>query len=271
MLNTDVFSVPTAGGEVEEPDGRQPGRRRGARSSARTARRIAYGREKKADGWPDQTRLAVLDLATRRTRRAHRGLGELGRGLDLDRRRRDARLPRRGARAHQPLRDSGRWRRRRARCYRGGTTVGRGLASDGRVVFQPPLDDAAARAGRGAPRRQRISGALTHVNDELVLAIDLGAVEEHDVSRARAETTVQMFVVFPPGFEPRAEVPARPPGPRRAGRHLRRRVQLPLEPARLRGPRLRRGHGELPRLLELRPGLGRVDPRARIRTSRSPT
>jgi Tol biopolymer transport system component len=62
-LNRDVFLVPTAGGEVRDltaanladdsdpvfsPDGKA----------------IAYGLEVKADGWPDSTRLAVIDVSS---------------------------------------------------------------------------------------------------------------------------------------------------------------------------------------------------------------
>ena len=67
------------------------------------------------------------------------------------------------------------------------------------------------------------------------------------------------------------EVPARAVDPRRPGRHLRRHLRLPLEPARLRRARLRRRDGQLPRLLELRPARGSSRSSARTRTSRSPT
>jgi dipeptidyl aminopeptidase/acylaminoacyl peptidase len=59
-LNYDLFSVPTAGGEVANLTADNPASDTGPVFSPDGAR-IAYGREVKANGWPDYTRLAVMD------------------------------------------------------------------------------------------------------------------------------------------------------------------------------------------------------------------
>ena len=80
-----------------------------------------------------------------------------------------------------------------------------------------------------------------------------------------------MFVAPAARLRPGEEVPARAPRPRRTRGDVRRRLQLPLERPGLRRARLRRGDGELPRLVELRPALRRVDPRGAPRQAASPT
>ena len=81
-----MFSVSTSGGPVQNlttdnaaddsdpvfsPDGKT----------------IAYGAERKADGWPDYTRLAVKDLATGRTSLLTDGWENAARELGLPARR----------------------------------------------------------------------------------------------------------------------------------------------------------------------------------------
>ncbi len=57
----------------------------------------------------------------------------------------------------------------------------------------------------------------------------------------------------------RQEVPGRLPDPRRPAGQLRQRLELPLEPADVRGPGLRGGDDRLPRFHRLRPGVHRCD------------
>ena len=66
-LNYDVFSVPTAGGDVTNLTADNPASDTGPVFSPDGAR-IAYGREVKANGWPDYTRLAVMDVRGGATR-----------------------------------------------------------------------------------------------------------------------------------------------------------------------------------------------------------
>ncbi len=66
-LNYDLFSVPTAGGDVKNLTADNPASDTGPVFSP-DGTRIAYGREVKANGWPDYTRLAVMDVRSGATR-----------------------------------------------------------------------------------------------------------------------------------------------------------------------------------------------------------
>ncbi len=109
-LNYDLFSVPTAGGDVKNLTSDNPASDTGPVFSP-DGTRIAYGREVKAAGWPDYTRAGRDGRAKRRHADAHRRLGQQRRQLAVDRRRRDAAVCRGGQRAHQPLCDRRRGRR----------------------------------------------------------------------------------------------------------------------------------------------------------------
>ena len=202
-LNRDVFLVPTAGGEVRNlttanaaddtdpvfsPDGRA----------------IAYGVEVKADGWPDRTRLALMDVASGRT-------NVLTETFDVSA----------GGWSWSP---DGRTvvfhaeSRARTNLYaipakggvpkeirHGGTTAGAEVSRDGQVVFQShsmtqPPELAVVRLDGTGYR------ALTHVNDDLVSRIDWGNVEDVTFPGADGDE-VQMFVVYPPGFDAKKKYP----------------------------------------------------------------
>ena len=255
-LNRDVFSVPTAGGPVTNLTASNPADD-GDPVFSPDGKTIAYGVEKKADGWPDYTRLAVKDLATGKTTLLTDGWDNAAREWAFSKDGKDIVF-------HAEV-------RARVNLYRvpvtggvpkelhhGGTTSGAAPLPDGGIVFsehslsRPPEIVVLGRSG-GPVRR------LTTVNDALAAQWDLGTVVEKTFKGA-GDDDVQMFVLLPPGFDRGEEVSPRPSHPRRARRHVRRRLQLPLERPGLRRSRLRRGHGELPRLLELRPALRRVDP-----------
>ena len=68
---------------------------------------------------------------------------------------------------------------------------------------------------------------------------------------------VQMWVVYPPGFDPQEEVPGAAQHPRRAARGCRRHLPLPLEHPGVRGAGLRGRLRQLPRLERLRPRVSR--------------
>ena len=203
VLNTDVFLVPTSGGEVRNLTADNPASD-GSPAFRPDGKAIAYGLEKKADGWPDRTRLAIKDLATGRTEvlteawdfsPADWTWTADGSTLVFHAEQR-ARvnlytIPAKGGTPRE--------------IYHGGTTSGADLASDGRVVFvhhtmtRPP-ELAVVRLDGKNPQ------ALTHVNDELVSRIDWGEVREHTFPGAE-EHPVQMFVVMPPGFQPGRKYP----------------------------------------------------------------
>ena len=65
---------------------------------------------------------------------------------------------------------------------------------------------------------------------------------------AAATDDVQMWLVYPPGFDAEEEVPAAAHHPRRPAHRPRRQLALPLEHAALRRPGLRGGQRQLPRL-----------------------
>jgi dipeptidyl aminopeptidase/acylaminoacyl peptidase len=202
-LNRDVFLVPTAGGEVRDltaanladdgdpvfsPDGKS----------------IAYGVEVKADGWPDRTRLAVMDVASGRTTVLTEPFDVSAGGWAWSN---DGRtivfhaesrartnlyaIPAKGGTPKE--------------IRHGGTTAGAEVSRDGQVVFQwhsltQPPELAVVRLDGSGYR------ALTHVNDELVSRVAWGDVKEFTFAGADGDE-VQMFVVFPPGFGPAKKYP----------------------------------------------------------------
>src|SRR5262249_49673238 len=77
--------------------------------------------------------------------------------------------------------------------------------ADGTLVFAQQTLDApnelvATRADGSQPRR------LTHFNDDALAGLDLGRTEDVTFKGASGDD-VQMFVVFPPGFDPAKKYP----------------------------------------------------------------
>jgi dipeptidyl aminopeptidase/acylaminoacyl peptidase len=202
-LNLDVFAVPTAGGEVRNltagnlADDEDP-------VFSPDGRRVAFGLQKKADGWPDRTRLALLDLATGTTTvltepfdhspadwawtpdggsivfhaevRARTGLYAVPVGGGAPR-----------------------------EIQRGGTTAGAEVSPGGEIVFQThsvdaPPELAVVRLDRTGFRK------LTRVNDDLMAGVARGTMEDLTFKGAGGDD-VQMFVVRPPGFDPSKKYP----------------------------------------------------------------
>jgi dipeptidyl aminopeptidase/acylaminoacyl peptidase len=202
-LNRDVLLVPTAGGPVRDltegnaaddsdpvfsPDGKS----------------LAYGVEVKAEGWPDRTRLAVLDVASGKNRvltepfdvsASGWGWSPDGRTIVFHAESRARTnlyaIPAKGGAAKE--------------IRHGGSTAGAEASGDGQVVFQvstltAPPELAVVRVdGTG-------SRALTHVNDGLVSRIAWGDVKEFTFPGADGDD-VQMFVVYPPGFDSSKKYP----------------------------------------------------------------
>src|SRR5262249_54419032 len=167
-------------------------------------KRLAYGLTRKADDWPDYTRLAVLDLASGRSTPLTAGWDRSptdwswtpdGRELVFHAEARGrVSLYRISAAGGAPK-----------ELVRGGVTAGAQPAPDGSIVFSTqdlatPAELVVTRADGSALRR------LTHVNDDLVGKLALGSVEDATFKGAAGDD-VQMFVVFPPGFEPRKKYP----------------------------------------------------------------
>ena len=97
---------------------------------------------------------------------------------------------------------------------------------------------------------------LERFNDELLASLRLGECEEVTFKGACGEP-VQMWLVYPPGFDREEEVPGAAQHPRRPARGRRRHLPLPLEQPGVRRAGLRRRLRQLPRLERLRPGLPR--------------
>jgi dipeptidyl aminopeptidase/acylaminoacyl peptidase len=202
-LNRDVYLVPAAGGEarnltaanaaddsdpVFSPDGKS----------------IAYGVEVKAEGWPDRTRLAVLDVASGRPTILTEPFDVSAGGWAWSE---DGRtiVFHAESRARTNLYAIAAKGGTAKEIYHGGTTSGAEVSRDGQVVFQlnsitrPPELTVVRLDGT----RYR---ALTHVNDELVSRIAWGELREFTFPGADGDE-VQMFVVYPPGFDEKKKYP----------------------------------------------------------------
>lgn len=205
-LNWDLFLVPAAGGEarnltpsrsvddtnpVFSPDGKT----------------IVFGTHGKADGWPDYTRLALLDVPSGKvsllTDGWENGTGgwtftKDGKALVFTaevRARTSVYTISTAATAGGAPRE----------IWKGGSASGPVVTTGGEVVFQrsdlnhPPELASVKLDGTGFR-------ALTSVNDAHVATWDLGVVKEMTFQGAGGDD-VQMFVVYPPGFDAAKKYP----------------------------------------------------------------
>jgi dipeptidyl aminopeptidase/acylaminoacyl peptidase len=197
-LNSDLFSVAVAGGEVRNLTADNPGPDTGPRYSP-DGRRLAYGREPKGNGWPDYTRVAVRDMASGRTQTLTEGwdysagnwqwTGD-GRTLVFTAEQR--------ARVNLYTIDASKPGTPRE-IHKGGTAASPEVTEAGEIVFQrhsvdaPPELFVIRTDGSGVR-------TLTSINDGLMAKTAMGAVEEMTFTGAGGDE-VQMFVVFPPDFD----------------------------------------------------------------------
>lgn len=202
-LNLDVFAVPTAGGEVRNLTAGNRADDEGPVFSP-DGRRVAYGLQKKADGWPDRTRLTILDLTTGTTTVLTEPFdhspagwawtpdgGQVVFHAEVRARTGLYAVPVAGGAPRE--------------IHRGGTTAGAEVSPGGEVVFQhhsvdAPPELAVVRLDGTGFRR------LTRVNDDLMAGVALGTMKDLTFKGAGGDD-VQMFVLRPPGFDPGRKYP----------------------------------------------------------------
>ena len=203
FLHEDLFLVPTAGGEVRNLT---PGNAASDSDPVFSpdGKRLAYGLQKRPDGWPDRTRLALLDLATGKTTVLTeewdvspsswvftRDGQSLVVTAEVRARTNLYLIPVAGGAPRE--------------IQRGGTVSGPQVAPSGEVFFslssisKPP--EIAVVKSDGTSFRW-----LTRTNDERMAGIALGTVREATFEGAGGDP-VQMYVVEPPGFDPKKKVP----------------------------------------------------------------
>ncbi len=200
---SDLFAVPTDGGKLRNLTADNVGDDHDPVFSP-DGRTLAYGRETRGDGWPETTRLALMDVATGRTRVLTESWdaspsdwtwSDDGRTLVFA-----AELR---ARVNLYALDASGGTPRELR--RGGTLGNPALTPTGEIVFSehslnaPPELSALRLDGSGYRR-------LTHVNDDLMAQVDVGPVREMTFKGADGDE-VQMFVALPPGFDPKKKYP----------------------------------------------------------------
>ena len=202
-LNEDLFLVSASGGPVKNLTSSNAASDKDPAFSP-DGKTIAYGREKKADGWPDYTRLALLDVATGTTKDLTEGWDNSasswsftkdGKTLvfasEVRARTNVYSIPAAGGAPKE--------------IWHGGVAAGPAATAGGDVVFnyttmsRPPELAAVKLDGSGLRD-------LTHVNDALMSRIDMGPVKDLTFPGANGES-VQMYVVYPPGFDPAKKYP----------------------------------------------------------------
>ena len=203
-INYDLFSVPASGGEVTNltPDNPAPDT---DPVFSPDGTRIAYGREVRGGGWPDYTRVAIRDVKTGSTSMLTDGWDYSagnwqwtadGSTLLFTAEQR--------ARVNVYAIDAGGGGTPRE-VHRGGTVAGIEVTPQGDVVFQRHAMDAppelAVMKTDGSAFRY-----LTAVNRDQMAATSLGRMEEMTFKGAGGDD-VQMFVVFPPGFDASRKYP----------------------------------------------------------------
>jgi dipeptidyl aminopeptidase/acylaminoacyl peptidase len=203
VLNTDVFVVPVAGGAVRNLTASNPAQDSDPVWSP-DGKTIAYGLEKKADGWPDRARLGTIDVASGASTVLTEPFDAVAGGWQW--------MPDgsqivftaevRGRTSLYAVPSAGGAVRE---VHRGGTVNGLAVARDGQIVFQrhdvsrPPEVAAVKLDGSGFRY-------VTTTNDGLMADTAIGPLREMTFKGASGDD-VQMFVVYPPGFDEKKKYP----------------------------------------------------------------
>ncbi|HQR45046.1 MAG TPA: S9 family peptidase, partial [Thermoanaerobaculia bacterium] len=202
-LNQDLFLVPAAGGPPRNLTEGNPAAD-GDPAFSPDGKTIAFAREVKADDWPDYRRLALLDLATGKSRMLTDGwecsVGPVSFAADGKRIVFSAEERARTNLYAIPV--AGGTPRR---IWKGGTASGPAVTPGGEVLFawndlSRPNELAAVKLDGSGLR------ALTAFNEAAMAKLALGRVEEKTFKGAGGDD-VQMYVLYPPGFEPGKRYP----------------------------------------------------------------
>ncbi|MCM2258026.1 MAG: S9 family peptidase [Vicinamibacteria bacterium] len=202
-VQSDLFLVSVAGGAVKNLTASNPAND-GDPVFSPDGKTIAFSMERKADDWPDYSRLALLDVAsgkvTALTDAWDNSTGGYafsadGRTLffhsEIRARTGIYSVPAAGGAPREVV--------------KGGVTSGLAVAAGNALVFnhttlsKPP--ELAVVNADGSGWRD-----LTHLNAELVARLDMGPVEDMTFKGAVGDD-VQMFVAFPPGFDKSKKYP----------------------------------------------------------------
>ncbi len=202
-LNYDLFLVPATGGPPKDLTVDNPAAD-GDPVFSPDGKTIAYTREVKADDWPDYRRLALLELATGKSRVLtdgwENGVGPISFTADGGTILFAAEERARTNLYAIPV--SGGTPRR---IWKGGTASGPTATPAGEVLFawndlsRPNELASVKRDGTGLR-------TLTTFNDAAMAKLALGRVEERTFRGAGGDEA-QMYVVYPPGFDPSKKYP----------------------------------------------------------------
>jgi dipeptidyl aminopeptidase/acylaminoacyl peptidase len=203
VLNTDIFVVPVAGGAVRNLTAGNPAQDTDPVWSP-DGKTLAYGLEKKAEGWPDHARVGTIDLMSGAARVLTEPFDANAAGwqwapdgtqivftAEVRGRTNLYAVPSAGGAVRE--------------VHHGGTVNGLALTRDGQVVFQrhdlnrPPEVATVKLDGSGFRY-------VTTTNDGLMADTAIGPVRELTFKGANNDD-VQMFVVCPPGFDEKKKYP----------------------------------------------------------------
>lgn len=202
-LNSDLFAVSTKGGTIKNLTADNPASD-GDPVFSPDGKWVAYGRETKADGWPDRARLALLDVTSGKTRVLTEEWDNVPEGWaftadgktlvfhsEVRARTGIYSMPVAGGTPKEIL--------------RGGWTSNLAVSPSGTVYF---LMSTLSRPNEVHSIKLDGSGlaAVTHENDEKVAKIAWGDVQDITFKGA-GDRPIQMFVVTPPGFDAKKKYP----------------------------------------------------------------
>lgn len=201
--NKDVFVMPLAGGTPRNLTKDNPAEDSSPRWSP-NGKTLAFGRETKGDGYPDRTRLALLDVASGRVEVLTEAWDNVPSGWQFtaDGKTLVFKAEVRARTGLYTLPVSGGTPKR---LLRGGTVGGMEVSSKDEILFSLSTFDTAPEIHLlplvgGTPK------PVSQVNDALMAKFAFGRVEDVTFPGAGGDD-VQMFILYPPDFTPTKKWP----------------------------------------------------------------